>query len=101
MARSRKTPPASGTRLTPPPPIHLKALKQYISDKREGKNPILPETSDVFMFPGSSAGKDGWWLAEQFWMQCELALDIFEHVCEGVHACHYTACAILFSLHVY
>ena len=32
------------------------------------------------MFPGSSDGKDGWWLGESMWMQTELAMDIFEHV---------------------
>ena len=55
-------------------------MKRYIREKREGLFPCLPVTADVFMFPGSSDGKDGWWLGESMWMQMELAMDIFEHV---------------------
>ena len=55
-------------------------MQAYIRMKREGKEPSLPSTADVFMYPGSSDGKDGWWLAEAMWMQAELAMDIFEHV---------------------
>ena len=28
------------------------------------------------MYPGSSEGKDGWWLGESMWMQSELAMEI-------------------------
>ena len=68
------------TTRNPPPPIHISEMKRYIQQKREGLVPPLPPTADVFMFPGSSDGKDGWWLGESMWMQTELAMDIFEHV---------------------
>ena len=55
-------------------------MQAYIRMKREGKGPSLPPTADVFMYPGSSDGEDGWWFAEAMWMQAELAMGIFEHV---------------------
>ena len=43
----------------------------------------LPATAAVFMYPGAKTEKnkkDGWWSAEDFWQQTELAMCIFERV---------------------
>ena len=68
------------TTKSPPPPIHIGEIQRCIREKQEGLFPWLPNTADVFMYPGSSDGKDGWWLGESMWIQTELAMDIFEHV---------------------
>ena len=38
----------------------------------------MPDTADVWMRPGKN--HDGWWLGEQFWMQCALAIEILRHL---------------------
>ena len=66
----------------PPLPISLATLRNYIKHKRDaaatGGVVALPRTADVYMMPGKN--KDGYWGSDEFWMQTELAMDIFEKV---------------------
>ena len=62
----------------PPPPIHLKELDRWYESHIKGEDVELPDTADVWMRPGKN--HDGWWLAEQFWRQCHLAIAIWNHV---------------------
>ena len=63
----------------PPLPISLATLKNYIKHKRELHEVVaIPRTADVYMMPGKN--KDGYWGSEEFWMQVELAMDIFDKV---------------------
>ena len=68
------------TNPNPPPLISIKDMRKYIKEKRDRKNPPLPKTADAWMNPGNGEGKDGYWSSAEFWMQTELAMDIFEHV---------------------
>jgi len=62
----------------PPPPIHLKELDKWYEAHAKGEEVELPPTADVWMRPGKN--HDGWWLAEQFWKQCHLAIAIWKHI---------------------
>ena len=67
----------------PPDPIHFKDLQQWHEAWAKGEDVELPETADVWIRPGKN--HDGWWLAEQFWMQCHLAIAIWQHVFSRRH----------------
>lgn len=67
----------------PPSPIHLKELDKWYDAFSKGDTVALPETADVWMRPGKN--HDNWWLAEQFWKQCYLAIAILEHLFSRRH----------------
>ena len=64
---------------SPPFPIHLDELRKWHKAKHDpgAQTAPLPKTADVWMRPGSGASKEGWWKSPEFWMQVELAQDIF------------------------
>ena len=68
----------------PPSPIHLKELGAWYDAFSKGVEVPLPTTADVWMRPGKN--HDGWWLAEQFWKQCHLAIAILRHLFSRRHA---------------
>lgn len=70
-----------------PFPIHISELRKWHSAWSTWKaapslseKPTLPSTAAVYMYPGSGRGKDGWWSSAEFWMQVDLAQEIFKAV---------------------
>ena len=53
-------------------------MDQWYDVYVKGTEVELPQTADVWMRPGKN--HDGWWLAEQFWKQCHLAIAIMRHL---------------------
>ena len=64
----------------PPAPILIKELREWHSKWSAGLPCELPATADVAMDPGSAESKDGWWGSAEFWLQVDLAMEIFEQV---------------------
>jgi hypothetical protein len=57
--------------------VELDELEAWYAKEIAGLNPPLPKYTDVAMDPGSSPGKQGWWLGKQFRMQELLAIKTF------------------------
>ena len=53
-------------------------LEDWYKRFNAGENPPLPAHTDVFMNPGHSASKGGYWMGVQFRMQGKLALVTFQ-----------------------
>ena len=64
--------------------IDLAELEKWYADKMVGLDPALPKYTDVGMDPGSSEGKQGWWLGEQFRMQELLAIETFDKIFRAI-----------------
>lgn len=80
-------------------PISITDMRNYIKEKKNAATsnrppPPLPRSADVWMAPGGGKGKDGWWKSEEFWMQIELAMDIFDHVSAVLPPCRYSGVVI-------
>ena len=73
--------PTLGEHTRAPFPITIHHLRRWHRKWEQGVpddgNP-LPPTAAVWMKPGTN--NDGWWCAEEFWMQMDLAMCIFERV---------------------
>lgn len=69
-----------------PYPISIKELRKWHQQYLLAKSGVdvpryhLPATADVCMDPGCAAAKDGWWGSKEFWMQTDLACEIYKEV---------------------
>ena len=59
-------------------------LEEWYKKYNAGQAVALPSVTDVFMNPGHSASKDGYWMGVQFRMQCLLALLTFKNVYRAI-----------------
>jgi hypothetical protein len=63
----------------PPLPISISELRTWHDKWKLGIPVALPQTADVSMDPGAPP-KQGWWKSDEFWMQIDLACEIFKTV---------------------
>ena len=63
-----------------PYPIAIKELRSWHQKYLLGVECELPQTADVRMTPGAGDGKDGYWGSVEFWMQVDLACEVFKTV---------------------
>ena len=56
----------------------MKQLQIWDRETLAGRPVPLPNTADVWMRPGKN--HEGWWSSDEFWMQCRLAIAIFDYV---------------------
>ena len=64
--------------------IELSELESWYAKEVAGLKPPLPKYTDVAMDPGSSPGKEGWWLGKQFRMQELLCIKTFEKLFRAI-----------------
>lgn len=64
--------------------IELDELEAWYKKEIAGLNPPLPKYTDVAMDPGSSPGKQGWWLGKQFRMQELLCIKTFNKIFRAI-----------------
>ena len=64
--------------------IELDDLESWYEAEIAGLDPPLPRYTDVAMDPGSSEGKQGWWLGKQFRVQELLAIKSFDKLFRAI-----------------